>query len=206
MKRQDLEIILSQKIKNIPNPKIELEQYSTSSRVAANLVYWAYMFGDIDGKNVIDVCSGTGILGIAAALLGAKVTFLEIDKSIEEILTENLNQFNIDAEVIFSDLFEWESKQKFHTSIINPPFGIKQKKRKDLDFIKKSVSIAKITYSILDGTPSNLNNVPSILEKDNIQILANYKDQFLIKNIYPWHKKPHKIQDIVVYRLSTFKN
>ena len=69
--KKDLEIILST-LKGFERPKPELEQYTTPSSLAAELLWQAYIDGNIEGKIVVDLGCGTGILALGAAILGAK--------------------------------------------------------------------------------------------------------------------------------------
>lgn len=55
------------------NPKIKLEQYTTSPHIAACILHTAqFTYGDIKGKIVADLGCGSGVLSIGAAILGAK--------------------------------------------------------------------------------------------------------------------------------------
>lgn len=59
-------------LETFENPKIELEQYTTSPLIAASVLHTAEMvYGDIKGKFVADLGCGSGILCIGAALLEA---------------------------------------------------------------------------------------------------------------------------------------
>lgn len=54
-------------------PRISLEQYATSGHLAAQVVYLIHSrFDEICGQSIIDLGCGPGILGLGAALLGAK--------------------------------------------------------------------------------------------------------------------------------------
>lgn len=60
-------------IETFENPKIELEQYTTSSHIAACILHTAqFVYNDISGKCVADLGCGSGVLSIGAALLGAQ--------------------------------------------------------------------------------------------------------------------------------------
>jgi len=72
MKLKHLQSVLED-IETFENPKIELEQYTTSSHIAACIVHTAeFVYKDINGKSVADLGCGSGILSIGAALLGAR--------------------------------------------------------------------------------------------------------------------------------------
>lgn len=72
MKLKTLEYAL-ENMETFENPKIELEQYTTSSHIAACVLHTAqFVYGDITGKRVADLGCGSGVLTIGAALLGAR--------------------------------------------------------------------------------------------------------------------------------------
>ena len=72
IRKIDLELFL-QKIKSNPSPKVSLEQYSVTQDVAAIVLHTAaYHYGDIMGKNVLELGCGTGRLSLGAAFLGAE--------------------------------------------------------------------------------------------------------------------------------------
>ncbi len=72
MKQRKLEIILEQ-AKVFESPSAELEQYYTPATVAARLLHFAFLRGDIASKRVVDLGCGTGVLALGAALLGGVV-------------------------------------------------------------------------------------------------------------------------------------
>lgn len=60
-------------MKTFENPKIKLEQYTTSPYIAASILHTAQsVYGDIKDKTVADLGCGSGILSIGAVILGAK--------------------------------------------------------------------------------------------------------------------------------------
>ena len=78
--KKELEVYLS-KLKQLESLNIKLEQYSTPSDIAANILWIAYMNSDIKDKVIGDLGCGNGVLGVGALLLEAKkVYFLDVDK------------------------------------------------------------------------------------------------------------------------------
>ncbi len=60
-------------IETFEEPKEELEQYQTNANIAAEMLH--YISNNHEGfedYNILDLGCGTGILGIAACLCGAK--------------------------------------------------------------------------------------------------------------------------------------
>ncbi len=199
MKRKDLEILLSANVKGFSNPKIHLEQYQTPPRVAANLIHWAMLLGDITEKTVVDICSGTGVLAISAALLDAEVTAIEIDPDAIKIFNSNVIDLELDIEIIKEDVFNYLPR-KFDTALINPPFGLQQRKYTDIDFLIQANRMADIVYSIHDGSPGNQKELPDLLLRNKVEFIDSYIDEFPLDKSYPWHKLKKKMHKVMIVR------
>jgi len=133
-------------IKTFTKPKAQLEQYTTPSDIAAQIVTeWKEQ---IIGKTVLDLGAGTGMLGIAALLIGAKkVLFIEKDKEAVRILEENLEQVALrdKAEIITSNLNLTDIEAD--TTIMNPPFGTR-KEHADREFLDYALSHSSFVISM----------------------------------------------------------
>jgi release factor glutamine methyltransferase len=75
-----------------------------------------YAFGD-----VLDLGTGSGILGIVAARKGCKVTFADISKEALECARKNAEANGIYGSFIESNMFS-NIDDKFNTIIFNPPY------------------------------------------------------------------------------------
>ena len=71
MKLRQLESLLED-VAVFEAPKIALEQFPTSAQLAARIVHVAHGLGDVEGRVVLDLGCGGGVLAIAAVLLGAQ--------------------------------------------------------------------------------------------------------------------------------------
>jgi putative methylase len=127
------------------------EQYITPSSIAGEVIWKAWMNGEVEGKAIADLGAGTGTLGIGCLLLGAKkVFFVEKDKDAIEICHKNLSWlksegFSINgAGIIEKDVSEINLRADL--VIMNPPFGTKQR-HADLKFLEKAFEISKVSYS-----------------------------------------------------------
>src|SRR5829696_7209234 len=74
------------------------------------------------GREVLDLCSGTGILGLTAARLGARAT--AVDLSRRAVLNARLNaRLNgLELTVLRGDLFEPVEGRRFDLIVSNPPY------------------------------------------------------------------------------------
>ncbi len=69
---------------------------------------------DIKGKDVIDVGCGSGILGIAAKICGAKSVYMcDIDEQAVEFAKRNAEQNGVVATIERADLLEGDQKADF---------------------------------------------------------------------------------------------
>jgi putative methylase len=153
MKLKRLEMTL-QRVAGYSSPRPALEQYQTPAPLAARLLYHALMKGDIEGKVVCDLGSGTGVLAIGAALLGAaSVKGVDVDKKAVDIAYANAELLDADVKFIVADVKDQTLPEVLglcDTVIMNPPFGA-QKVHADRPFIDLAISVAPVVYSIFNA-------------------------------------------------------
>ncbi len=196
--KKEIEIKLSM-LKTFNNPSKRLEQYTTPSSIAADILWNAYMLKDIENKTICDICAGTGILGIGALMLKAKkVFFIEIDEKAIEILKENINNKNI--EIIKGDARK--VRVNCDTALINPPFGTSHKGI-DIEIIKNNNHIPIIYSFHLSPT---INAVKRKMIELNREITHEYGYRFLIRNTMRHHTKSKHYTEIRVLRTKKVIN
>ena len=89
LSKSGLAIVLS-KLEGFKEPKVRVEQYIMDSEIGAFVLWNAALLGDIKQKVSVDLGCGTGILGIGALILGAKmVYFVDSDQEALETAKEN---------------------------------------------------------------------------------------------------------------------
>jgi len=196
MNKSGLAIHLS-KLKPFETPKVHLEQYSTDSEIAADILWNAYMLKDIEGKLVADYGAGPGTLGIGALELGAiKVFFIEMDDDAIKILKENTKYYK-NKKIFSHDVSETE--QMSDTVLMNPPFGVKQRKA-DKRFVEKSLTLAKVTYYI--GKVESKKFIESITEDYNKKVTHFWEYTLPLKKTMSFHTKKKKEIQIGCWRLE----
>ncbi|MDL2246183.1 METTL5 family protein [Methanobrevibacter sp. OttesenSCG-928-K11] len=204
-KKKHLEML----IQNIPkhqNPNVSLEQYPTSSSIAADLLWNAYSLGDIQDQNIIDLACGTGILAIASSLLDAKkVLGIDIDKSsinIAEDVSNKMNLKNIDF--LVKDITKDTLDYKCDTLIQNPPFGSQERSKKGIDikFIDVASKMADVIYSFHMASTHDF--IFDYFENLGMTISHEFKYRFPISKIYDFHTQDVKNVDVIVFRVENF--
>ena len=88
--KKQLAVALS-RLQSFEKPSFKLEQYPTDSEIAAEVLWFASQYGDLDNKEIADLGCGTGILGIGALMLESKsLNFVDIDERALRKLKQNL--------------------------------------------------------------------------------------------------------------------
>jgi len=195
MRKKELEIKL-QSLKEFEDPSVELEQYSTPAPLAASLLQLAKLEGNIINNKVYDLGCGTGTFAIGAKLLGAdKVVGVDIDENALNIAKENCKSLEAEVEFIEEDVSDVDGEGD--TVIQNPPFGA-QKFGSDRPFIKKSLEIAPIVYSIhRDGTRRF---IEEYVRENNGYIEEEITLNFPIRRRFNFHKEEEKSVKVNLFK------
>ena len=196
-KKKHLEMAI-QKVPKHPNPKVDLEQYSTPATIAADLLWNAYSLGDIADKKVMDLGCGTGIFAIASKLLGAASAIgVDIDKD----STDLASSYCGDVDFICSDICDLENDFDVDTIFQNPPFGSQKnaKKGADLKFISKAIELSpKVLYSFHMASTEEF--LFSYFEKNDLEITHIFRYNFPIPKIYEFHTRESANVEVIVIR------
>ncbi len=204
--RKSLEIVLEH-VKAFKKPKEHLEQYITPSRIAADVLWRAYMAGDIAGKTLIDMGCGTGKLSYGGLLLGASsVICLDIDfdalRDAETVLCRAEGPgiaYSVACDCSRSTPLR---QLKECVVIMNPPFGIKCR-GVDLEFLIKAVELCRTVYSIHKLSHGLLKAIESRFRKSGlpveVQVLKTFK--FPIRWFLPKHRRKVYYVDAVLLKV-----
>lgn len=196
-KKKHLEMAI-QKVPKHPNPKVDMEQYSTPATIAADLLWNAYSLGDIADKKVMDLGCGTGIFAIASKLLGAASAIgVDIDKDSTDLACSYCG----DVDFICSDICDLENDFDVDTIFQNPPFGSQKnaKKGADLKFISKAIELSpKVLYSFHMASTEEF--LISYFEKNDLEITHIFRYNFPIPKIYEFHTRESANVEVIVIR------
>ena len=152
LSKSGLAIFLS-RLETFSEASAQAEQYPTDSEIAAEVLWQAFMQGDIEGKRVADLGCGTGILALGAALLGASsVVGIDSDAAALDIAGKNLAAAEKAGSVhlkkrirlIQGDIAGF--LEQADTVVQNPPFGT-AREHADRLFLEKAFSLAPVVWS-----------------------------------------------------------
>ena len=218
MKKSEL-INIIQGLKVFTNPKLKYEQYITDAISTADLLFHlAFTKGDLQNNIIVDLGCGSGNLTIAAAILGAKkVISVDIDPEAIEILKENLDTYDLQANVqiiqadlqntsIYSQIQaikrEISLKQPISKVVVisNPPFGVKNK-GVDVAFLKQALQFADVIYSIHLANAKTQAYLEEKIPKLGGFVVERSTLYLTLKHTYKHHNKAQKKVQTDVYRI-----
>jgi putative methylase len=199
-KKRQLEMVL-QDIPYHESPKINLEQYSTPSVIAADVLWNANSIGDIKGMKVVDLGCGTGIFAIGSALLGAEESVgVDIDIDAISIANSQAEKLGVKSKTNFvtSDIKDFH--ETADTVIQNPPFGAQKANKKGADrlFIIKALEIAPVVYSFHIGETEEF--ITNFFKKEGATISHAFHYTFPIPRTYDFHTKDKVNVKVVLLR------
>lgn len=91
-----------------------------SSKIFAKFIL---SMDELKGKEILDMGCGSGIIGIAASLVGADSLSVDINPEAVKCANENFKLNGINANAIESDLYKnIEQEKKFDVIFFNPPY------------------------------------------------------------------------------------
>jgi putative methylase len=200
MKQRQLEILL-QKVPKPAVPVPQLEQYMTTAPIAADIIFTAYQWGDIENKTIVDLGCGTGIFSVGAIKMGAKkVLGFDIDKNIIATAKNYATTNKLPITYAIKDITTVDTT--CDTVLMNPPFGAqKSNTNADRKFLEKAFEISSVIYSL------HLKKTIFFLEK-MIQALKGeitYQKEYTypIKWMFEFHEKEVVKYDVTLLRIVT---
>ena len=204
-KKKHLEMKL-QSIPSHPNPKVNLEQYSTPSVIASDLIWNAVSLGDIENKNILDLGCGSGIFTIASALMGANVACgVDVDEDSVQLARMTSQKLDLDSvNFILSDVNDFNCRFDVDTVIQNPPFGSQRKAKsgQDLNFVKKAVEInPEVLFSFHMASTEEF--LLKFYQDCNLNITHIFRYNFPIPKLYDFHSKEIQNVNVIVIRALT---
>lgn len=203
MKLRNLQALL-EGFEGPPEPKIELEQYPTPPRLTAEVIFNATnLHEDIDGKSVVDLGCGCGILSIAALCMGAsEVRGFDIDPVSLDAARRNIDTLDFEEppQITFNEA-DVRSLDgiKADTVLMNPPFGTRNKGI-DIEFLKIAAGIATGAIYSFHKTTTRRHIVEIAAPKLGLKGEVMMEVDFDLKRLYKFHKADVKAVKVDVVR------
>ena len=196
MRKKDLAISL-QSVRDFDGPSPSLEQYMTPANMAADMVFDAYANGDIQGMKVVDLGCGTGMLSIAAWLMGAGMV-MGFDTSAKALSVAESNREAFKADVSFTRCDVSQVTEEADTILMNPPFGC-QTKNADRPFLDKAMELSECVYSI--HMANSVDFIKEYCERKGRHV-ASYKIyKYDIPHLFSFHKRAKQTVEVAVVNI-----
>ncbi len=171
----------------LPDPKPELEQYETPPELAAQVLTRAFEMGDVEGGLVADLGCGSGVLGLGAALLGAReVVCIDVDPLAVVTAWRNAWRLGVMGKVriYVSDVVDF--REGVDTVVMNPPFGIRGD-LPDLTFLVRALKSARVVYSI--HREGNAEFLARAASRYDARLTDVWRYPFSIAKRFKFHRK-----------------
>ncbi|MEF8872761.1 MAG: METTL5 family protein [Haloarculaceae archaeon] len=187
------------------DPRVDLEQYRTPPELAAHLVHTADLQGDVEGKTIVDLGCGTGMLALGAALRGpASVVGLDIDPAPLATARENERRVATASAVswVRGDATEAPLCPDTETTVImNPPFGAQQgNEHADRAFLATAADIADVSYSIHNADSADF--VEAFAGDNGGEVTHAFRAEFDLPHSFDFHDQERRNIDVEVFRIE----
>ena len=138
---------------------------------------------DLDGKEILDIGTGSGCIAITLAkyLPNSKVSAMDISSDALKVAKDNAKLNNVNIEFIKADIFEYQSDKKFDIIVSNPPYVLESEKvlmkqnvlnnEPEIALFVDDINALKYYESIIKLSLNNLNSQGQIF----FEINENYK-------------------------------
>ncbi len=166
-----------------------MEQYQTPSWLASEIIYTAYLRGDIEDR-AGDFGCGTGRIAIGLALMGCGEV-LCIDISCRDLI--DALRYSRDLGVRENiDPLCWDLRKGFYGTLdsvfMNPPFGI-YRRGIDIEFLRAALRSSATVYSIFYFNIKSIRLLDSVSREYGftMEIIGKYPME--VPAIYPSHRR-----------------
>jgi len=191
-------------------PNVELEQYQTPPRVAAEILcQMENEFGDISGLNIGDFGCGTGIFTIGCDMLGASFTTgIDFDGKALLQAQKNTEDMECNEKIDFMNMdicnMKFRKTKEFETVVMNPPFGTR-KAGIDMIFLQKAIeNCSGAIYSIHKSSTRDFIVKQCVKWDVKCEILKTF--DFELPKIFKFQKMDKGFTEVDLIRVDTSKS
>lgn len=186
------------------DPDLALEQYPTPTDLAAHLIHLADLQGDIAGRTVVDLGTGTGVLALAAALRGpARVVGLERDPTALAIARENERTVapHVTPDWLLGDATRPPLRLDEATVLMNPPFGAQTgHEGADRAFLRSAAELSTVSYSVHNTGSQAF--VEAFTADNGGEVTHAFRATFELGRLYDHHTRDRTDIDVEVFRIE----
>jgi putative methylase len=190
-------------VRGFDDPSAALEQYPTPAELAAHILHLADLQGDLAGRTVVDLGTGTGMLALGAATRNPeRVVAVERDSGALEVAHEN--EVTVDPAVPVDWVLGDAARaplSEVDTVVMNPPFGAQRGQRHaDRAFLGTAASVAAVSYSIHNAGSKSF--VESFASDEGGEVTHAFAAEFDVDKQFAFHTSERATLDVEVFRVE----
>ncbi len=180
-------------------PDPGLEQYLTPPEIAAHVLHFAALRGDLD-RRVVDLGTGTGTLAVGAAVLGADVVGVDVDASALARARESRRAVGAPSiEWVRADVGSLPLVADRVTVVSNPPFGA-QRRGADRPFLAAAAELAVVSYTIHNEGSRAF--VESFAAERGGTVSHAFRATFELDRRFQFHEESSRSLEAEVFRIE----
>jgi len=187
------------------DPRVDLEQYRTPPDIAAHLVHTADLQGDIEGRVVVDLGTGTGMLALGAVLRGPQ-TVVGVDVDPDPLATARDNERRVaaatDVDWLRADATALPLDPDAPTTVVmNPPFGAQRgNEHADRAFLATAADISDVSYSVHNAGSEEF--VDSFAADNGGTVTHAFAAELDLPHQFDFHESESQVIDVEVFRID----
>jgi putative methylase len=187
------------------SPRVDLEQYRTPPDLAAHVVHVADLNGDIEGRTVLDLGTGTGMLALGAALRGPdRVVGVELDRDALATARKNRRRVGTRTGVHWVQADATRLPLCFGddpvTAVMNPPFGAQRgREHADRAFLETAADVAEVSYSVHNEGSRDF--VEAFAADNGGEVTHAFEATFTLDRQFDFHESDSRDITTEVYRI-----
>ncbi|WP_256686399.1 METTL5 family protein [Halococcus qingdaonensis] len=187
------------------NPRTSLEQYRTPPGLAARLVHDADLQGDIEGRFVVDLGTGTGMLALAAALRGPRgVVGVDIDPDPLSTARDNEGRVGTAADISWlrADATDAPLDTDGETTVVmNPPFGAQAgNEHADRAFLATAARLGDVSYSVHNAGSQEF--VASFAADNGGTVMRSFRAELDLPRQFDFHDEDSHTVETEIFRIE----
>ena len=187
------------------DPRAPLEQYHTPPELAAHIVHVADLQGDVEGRTVLDLGCGTGMLALGGALRGPdRVVGVDVDPAPLSTAVENERRVGATADVEWVRGDATRPPLSFGASVtvlMNPPFGARVgNEGADREFLETASRVADVSYSVHNAGSESF--VESFAGDNGGEVTHAFAAEFELPRQFDHHTEESRTIDAEVFRVE----
>jgi putative methylase len=189
------------------SPRVELEQYPTPPDLAAHVVHVADLNGDVEGRTVLDLGTGTGMFALGAALRGPRrVVGVEVDRDALATARENRRRVGTRTEIHWIQADATRLPLRFDdgervTVLMNPPFGAQRgREHADRAFLETAASVADVSYSVHNEGSREF--VEAFAADNGGEVTHAFEATFTLDRQFDFHEADSRDLTTEAYRIA----